>query len=85
LKSTNVIAKALDKLPKSVEINESEQMPSLIRAAASIYASDKLLGNKNIHFKAEWEKFITEKEITPSEKLKKVALIAEEYKTNLWF
>jgi hypothetical protein len=41
--------------------------------------------NKNIHFKAEWEKFITEKELAPSEELKKATLIAEEYKTNLWF
>jgi len=41
--------------------------------------------NKNIQFKAEWGKFITEKELAPSEKLKKAALMAEEYKTNLWF
>lgn len=53
LKSTNVIAAALDKLPKSVEINESQQMPSLIRAAASIYASDKLLGSKTLGYISE--------------------------------
>lgn len=48
LKSTNVIAQALENLPDSVDINQSKQMPSLIRAAASIYASEKLFGNKTL-------------------------------------
>src|SRR5262249_38102188 len=46
LKSTNVIGMALENLSQSSAINESKAMPSLIRAAASIYASDDLLGDK---------------------------------------
>lgn len=53
LKLTNAVAQALEKLPDSVDINQSRQMPSLIRAAASIYASDKLLGNKTLGYISE--------------------------------
>jgi predicted acylesterase/phospholipase RssA len=46
LKSTNVIAKALESLPNTIQINNFEAMPSLIRAAADIYAAEDFLGNK---------------------------------------
>lgn len=48
LKSTNMIAKALEKLPESVAINQSKAMPSLIRAAASVYASENLFSDKTL-------------------------------------
>ena len=48
LKSTNVIGEALEKLSASSKINQSNAMPSLIRAAASIYAADDLLGDKKL-------------------------------------
>lgn len=53
LKSTNVIAQALEKLPASIDINQSKQMPSLIRAAASIYSSNKLFGDKTLGYISE--------------------------------
>lgn len=48
LKSTNIIAEGLGKLSESVNINNSEKMPSLIRAAASVYALENLLGGRTL-------------------------------------
>ena len=50
LRDRNVITAALENLGKSVEINGAERMPSLIRAAADIYAADDLLGGKTFDF-----------------------------------
>jgi len=50
LRSTNVITAALENLPASVNINQSAAMPSLIRAAAAVYASDDLFGEKTFDF-----------------------------------
>lgn len=50
LRSTNVITVALENLPASVEINRSFAMPSLIRAAAGVYACSDLYGDKTFDF-----------------------------------
>jgi predicted acylesterase/phospholipase RssA len=48
LLNTNVISDALSGLKKSIPINGSNRMPSLIRAAAQIYTKNSLLGNKDL-------------------------------------
>ncbi len=46
LRNTNVIEKSLANLSASTSINDFEAMPSLIRAAAQIYAAPEFLGDK---------------------------------------
>lgn len=55
LRDKNVITTALANLQKSVFINQTVAMPSLIRAAANVYAADDLLGNKTLAFLLEAE------------------------------
>jgi predicted acylesterase/phospholipase RssA len=46
LQNNNVIEKALNNLSASVSINDFAAMPSLIRAAAAVYAESRFLGDK---------------------------------------
>lgn len=46
LRETNVIEKSLANLSDSVSVNSFEAMPSLIRAAARVYAAPEFLGSK---------------------------------------
>jgi predicted acylesterase/phospholipase RssA len=48
MRDTNVITRGLARLEDSTNINGIVAMPSLIRAAADVYASDGLLGNRTI-------------------------------------
>ncbi len=50
LHDRNVITTALSGLEKSIRVNSADLMPSLIRAAAEVYASDDLLGDKTLDF-----------------------------------
>lgn len=71
LRDRNVITTALSDLEKSVQINGAESMPSLIRAAANVYAADELLGNKTLDFLLSDEKST----------LKELAFNATEFRT----
>ena len=74
LRSTNVIVAALDVLPRSTRINGTEAMPSLIRAAASVYSSPEFLGDKTFDFL-----------LNSSDKLKEISFNATDFRTGNCF
>ena len=74
LRSTNVITAALDVLPASTKINQTDAMPSLIRAAASIYSSPEFLGDKTFDFL-----------LSSSDKLKEISFNATDFRTGNCF